>query len=56
MTCSRCNYILTVVSEYYDFDDNIYFRDMYCIKCTSGLTEKFYENGKYSSEWIDFSV
>jgi hypothetical protein len=56
MICPRCSDSLTTVSEYYDFDEKLFFRDMYCSSCKSGIFEKFHENGKYSSEWIDFNV
>lgn len=56
MTCPRCNNSLAEVSEYYNFEQKIMNRDLYCSFCKAGLTETFYENGKYSSEWIDFNA
>lgn len=56
MNCPRCESRCSVISEHYDFNDNILIRDSFCSFCKSGITEKFHENGKYSSEWIDFNV
>lgn len=56
MNCPRCDNNIITVSEYYDFNEKLFFRDMYCSFCKSGIFEKFHENGKYTSEWIDFNV
>jgi hypothetical protein len=56
MNCPRCDARMTLVSEYYDFEESLFFRDLYCSICKSGIFEKFQENGRYSSEWIDFNV
>lgn len=56
MNCPRCEGKCSVISEYYNFEINTLTRDMFCSNCKSGITENFYENGKYSSEWIDFNV
>jgi hypothetical protein len=53
MTCSRCNSSTQVVSEYYDFEDKVLVRDNLCVNCNSVLIEKFYENSRYVSDWID---
>lgn len=56
MRCSRCNKQTEVVSEYYDFVAMSLIRDTYCTNCKSVLIEKFYEDNRYISEWIDLNV
>lgn len=55
MKCSRCYSVTEVVSEYYDFEEKMLVRDTLCIMCNSVLIEKFYENSRYVSDWIDLS-
>jgi ribosomal protein S27AE len=56
MKCSRCYSETEVVSEYYDFEDEVLTRDRYCSTCNSVLIEKFYKNNRYVSDWIDINV
>jgi len=56
LKCSRCNSELQIVSEYYDFEDLIFIRDYICGFCNSAFVEKFHDNGKYVSDWIDFNA
>jgi len=56
MKCPRCEASASVVSEYYNFEENILYRDSFCPMCRSAVIEKFYDNGKYQNEWIDFNV
>lgn len=56
MKCPRCESNASLVSEYYDFEEKIFYRDSFCPFCKSAVIEKFHENGRYQSEWIDFNV
>lgn len=56
MKCSRCYSDTEIVSEYYDFEDEVLVRDRYCSNCKSALIEKFYINNRYVSDWIDLNV
>jgi RNase P subunit RPR2 len=56
MKCPRCLYKTEVVSEYYDYNIQVLVRDTYCSNCKSVLIEKFYENKRYNSDWIDLNV
>jgi len=56
MKCSRCLSQTEVVSEYYDFNEDMLVRDTVCTRCNSVLIEKFYRNDRYISDWIDLSV
>lgn len=56
MNCPRCESNTSLVSEYYNFDENILYRDSFCVSCKSAMIEKFHENGRYQNEWIDFNV
>lgn len=53
MSCDRCRSHMQIVLEYFDFNDNFFVRDRFCSQCNSALVERFYESGKYSSDWID---
>lgn len=56
MKCSRCRKETEVVSEYYDFEDEVLIRDTLCTGCNSVLIEKFYKEDRYVSDWIDLNV
>ena len=56
MKCHRCNSKTEVLSEYYDFNLRVLVRDTYCSNCKSVLLEKFYEDKRYISDWIDINV
>lgn len=56
MKCSRCLAQTEVISEYYDFNEDMLVRDTVCTRCNSVLIEKFYRNDRYISDWIDLSV
>lgn len=55
MYCPRCDYELKSVVEYFDFNEQFLERDYYCSHCNSATTEKFYEDGSYKSDWLDFN-
>jgi len=56
MKCSRCKSVTEIVSEYYDFDEEVLIRDRYCTRCNSVLIEKFFSDDRYKSDWIDLNV
>lgn len=56
MKCNRCSYPTEVVSEYYDFEEQVLIRDTLCTKCNSVLIEKFYRNSRFVSDWMDLNV
>lgn len=56
MKCPRCDSGTSLVSEYYNFEEKILYRDSFCPNCKSAVIEQFYESGTYRSEWIDFNV
>jgi hypothetical protein len=55
MNCPRCNKVVEVISEYFDFSNECLVRDEYCSMCKSVVIEKFFSDSSYNSEWIDLN-
>lgn len=56
MKCPRCSGVFEIISEYYNFDEEALVRDRICTLCNSSLTETFYSDSRYKSDWIDFDA